>query len=445
MRQSDGLPPDPDVLAELETIDATLAGLAIDPAYAEIAELTLLLADERPRIAPEFGRELDARVQRRFAPSGGERGGAGRRRRVSSLLRAPAFTAGLAAVLAATVVAVVIVQGSGGLINGTERKPPVVNYGAATQSPTRAEHPRSGSFGTNGTATVSGTGAVLHASGGSASSTATNSASHSAKSSPAASAPAAAPSAAALTTAGVPAPVSAPAPAGNGRRIVQSAQLQLSTSNAHLDLVSQEVFDVVGQENGIVRSSSVTSGSGGYATFSLNIPSQNLQTTMTRLSALRYATVASRTDQTQDVNDQYLNDQRRLADARALRTSLLKQLAAATTQAEIDSLTAQLHDAEASIASREATLNGLQGRINYSALTVQINPGPVIVPVRHVSSSSFTIGKAAHDAVRVLTVAAGVGLIVLAALIPFGLVAAFVAWIAYRLRRRRREHALDSV
>jgi hypothetical protein len=242
-----------------------------------------------------------------------------------------------------------------------------------------------------------------------------------------------------------PAPAAAPAPAGNGRRIVQSAQLQLSTSNAHLDVVSQEVFNVVGQESGIVRSSSVTSGSGGYATFSLSIPSQNLQTTMTRLSALRYATVASRTDETHDVNDEYLIDQRRLTDARALRTSLLKQLAAAVTQAQIDSVTAQLHDAEASIASREATINGLQGRINFSALTVQINPGPVIVPVRHAGSTGFTIGNAAHDAVRVLTVAAGVGLIMLAALIPFGLVAAFVAWIAYRLRRRRREHALDAV
>jgi hypothetical protein len=167
---------------------------------------------------------------------------------------------------------------------------------------------------------------------------------------------------------------------------------------------------------------------------------------MTRLSALRYATVASRTDQTTDVNNSYLNDQGRLADARALRTSLLKQLAAAVTQAEIDSLTARIHDAEASIASDESTINHLQGRINFSSLTVQINPGPVIVPrPRPVDSGGFTIGKAAHDAVRVLTVAAGVGLIALAALIPFGLVAAFIAWVSYRVRRRRREHALDTV
>ena len=77
MRQSDGLPPDPDVLAELEAIDATLAGLAIDPAYAELAELALLLADERPRIAPA----VRSRARRESAAAlRAERRGARRRR-----------------------------------------------------------------------------------------------------------------------------------------------------------------------------------------------------------------------------------------------------------------------------------------------------------------------------------------------------------------------------
>ena len=246
-------------------------------------------------------------------------------------------------------------------------------------------------------------------------------------------------------TAAPPAATPAPGPVSNGRRVVQSAQLALTSSGAHLDYVSQEVFNVVGEENGIVRNSSVTSGSNGYATFSLSIPSQNLQQTMTNLSELRYATVASRTDATRDVNDQYLNDVRALADARALRTSLLKQLANAVTQAQIDSLNAQIHDAEASIGSDEATLNGLQSKINFSSLDVQINaaPFPVTPPVA-TPSKGFTIGHAAHDAVRVLTVAAGVALIAFAALVPFALIAALVAWIGYWVRRRRREQALDA-
>jgi hypothetical protein len=166
---------------------------------------------------------------------------------------------------------------------------------------------------------------------------------------------------------------------------------------------------------------------------------------MTRLSTLPGARVASRTDATQDVTNQYAVDGRRLADARALRTSLLRQLASATTTTQIDSLKAQIHDAEASIASDEATLRGLQHRIGYSSLNVQINTAPAPMPVTRSGSSSggFTLGRAVHDAGRVLTVAAGVALIALAALVPVGLLAAVIAWVSLWVRRRRREHALD--
>jgi uncharacterized membrane protein (Fun14 family) len=57
--------------------------------------------------------------------------------------------------------------------------------------------------------------------------------------------------------------------------------------------------------------------------------------------------------------------------------------------------------------------------------------------------SSFTIGRALHDAGRVLVVVAGAALIALAVLVPVGLVAALVAWAGYAVRRRRREQVLD--
>ena len=144
---------------------------------------------------------------------------------------------------------------------------------------------------------------------------------------------------------------------------------------------------------------------------------------MSRLSSLSYATVVSRTDATQDITDQYGAAQRALADARALRTSLLKQLATATTTEQIDSLKAQIHDAEASISSDQATLNRLNHQVGFSQVSVQINARRTPVPVSH-GSGGFGVGQAAHDAGRVLTVAAGVALIALAALTPVALVAA---------------------
>ena len=150
----------------------------------------------------------------------------------------------------------------------------------------------------------------------------------------------------------------------------------------------------------------------------------------------------SRTDSSQDVTDQYGAAQRALADARALRTSLLKQLADATTTEQVDSLKAQIRDAEASISSDQATLNRLNQQVGFSQLSLQINARTVPTPVSH-GSGGFGIGKAAHDAGRVLTVAAGVALIALAALTPIALLAALFWWVGSALRRRRREQALD--
>jgi hypothetical protein len=232
-------------------------------------------------------------------------------------------------------------------------------------------------------------------------------------------------------------------PPSGGRKIVQGAQLSLSTAPGRIDAVAQEVFDVVGQQKGFVASSSVTAGGpNGYAQFQLSVPSGSLPQAMAALSSLRYARVASRTDTVQDVNDQYAADVRQLTGARALRTALLKRLQNATTQVQIDSLTAQIHDADASISSDEATLRQLNRQINFTQISLTINAGAPPAPA---PSGGFTIGKAAHAAGRVLTVAAGVALIAAAALVPLGLLGALGWWITSGLRRRRREQALDAV
>jgi hypothetical protein len=235
-------------------------------------------------------------------------------------------------------------------------------------------------------------------------------------------------------------------PVANGRKITQSAELNLSAAPSRIDDVARELFVVVGQENGIVNRSNVTQSGGpdGGAQFQLSIPTANLPQTMSSLSRLAYARVVARTDSSQDVTGQYNRAVQRLADARALRTSLLKQLANATTTEQVDSLTARIHDAEASIASDQASLNGLKHQIAYSQVSVYI--GSVAAPItqhHRTGRGAFTIGKAGHLAGRVLVVAAGVALIALAALAPVALLAALLWWIGTAVRRRRREQALD--
>src|SRR5579875_3637051 len=65
MRSADPL--EPEVLAALEAIDATLEGEPVDPEHAELAELALILRAERPVPDDAFLARLDRRVGERFA------------------------------------------------------------------------------------------------------------------------------------------------------------------------------------------------------------------------------------------------------------------------------------------------------------------------------------------------------------------------------------------
>jgi hypothetical protein len=425
MPRLDDYPIDPDVAAALDAIDATLGGEPVDPRHAELAEMALLLAGERPEIDPGFARSLDETVARRFAaprPASGT--GSGRSGRQRWLWKSIAGT--LAAGLAA--IAVVAVVGSGGGATSGSSSSSSISASAATTSASSA-----GSSGTTSAPSMTSAAPTAPkrpstaAASGSVNGAASSSASGSASS--------------ASGSGGAP----APQPPSNGRKIIQSAQLALTSAPNRVEDVAQEVFDVVGRENGVVNRSTVTAtgGTDGYAQFQLRVPSGSLSATMNQLSRLRYAHVSSRTDNTQDVNDAYVSVTHRLADARALRTALLKQLAGAVTQQQIDSLNARIHDAEASIASDEATIRTLNRRINFSQITLSINAANAPAPAAH-HSSSFTLGKAAHDAGRVLTVAAGVALIGLAVLVPLALLTALGLWIWAAIRHRRREQALDA-
>jgi hypothetical protein len=411
-------PLEPEMATALLAIDATLAGEPVDPEYAELAELALILRRDRPPVSDAFRGYMDERVSKRFArPS--RSGGSWKR-----WLAGPAAAVGTAAA-----VVVVLVSGNGG---GS-------GVSSASSTAAGAAIPRSASAGSPAAASesASASGSVkarrplapdLQHSTGAASGVASGGS---------------ASSSSASSTFGAPAP--GPSNSGN-RQIVQSAQLQLSAAPRQIDEVAQQVFDVIGAEKGFVNSSTVTAtgNPSGYANFQLSVPSDNLAVTMTDLSRLRGAHVVSRTDTTSDITGQVGGAGQRLAEARALRRSLLRQLASATTTEQVASLKAQLHDADASIASDLSTLRGLQRQVAYSKIQLSINASSAPPPIP-ATNHSFTLGRAAHDAGRVLVVVAGVALIALAVAIPVGLVGALAGWLGLAVRRRRREHALDLV
>ncbi|HWE14246.1 MAG TPA: DUF4349 domain-containing protein [Solirubrobacteraceae bacterium] len=429
MRRTEDRDMPPEVAAALVAVDATLAGDPIDPDYADLAELALVLRADRPVPGDPFAAALDERVGGRFARparparsralrltrSGTSRLQGARGHRVRRGLYG--WAAGVAAAIAATAVVIMLI-GQGGGSTGTPR--PATDLAASGLSSSSAAS-TAAAFGPAGAphrGAAANTGAHKAASTGTA-------ASGSAGGS--------------LVLAPAPAAVSS-----GKRQIVQSAQLQLSTSPGRIDYVAQEVFDVVAAQRGIVESSNVTATGtpDGNAVFQLSVPSANLAQTLNALSSLHGANVVSRTDTTADITGQVGGAGQRLAEVRALRRSLLKQLAAATTPSQVDSIKLKLRDVDASISSDLSTLRGLQRQVAYSriALTIQAAAVP---PPSH--GSSFTLGRAVHDAGRVLVVAAGAALIALAVLVPVALLAGLLGWAGLAIRRHRREQVLDVV
>ena len=387
MRGSENDMIDPDVVAALDAIDAVLAGEPVDPEHAEAAELALQLVAARPQIDPVAARSLDERR------SGSPRDSGGHWRWVWKPLTATT------AVAAAIAVVLLTTWGGDG------------NSGAPERTVTRQAASSSAAAASSGAAASPGS-----------------------------------PASSSAVKAGSPPGVLAPSPQpfSSGRNITQSAQLSLSTAPGRVDDVAQALFNVIGAENGVVDHSTVTAtgGADGYAEFQLTVPSASLSRTMAELSRLRYANVVSRTDTTQNLGGQVIRTRQQLVDAQALRASLMKQLANALTTGQTDGLNGRIHDAEATIARAQAALRSLGRRVDDSQISVQINASPL--PIAH-GSSGFTVGKAARDAGRVLTVGAGVTLIALAVLAPLALLAGLAWWVVATLRRRQRGHALDVV
>jgi hypothetical protein len=372
----------PELREELAAIDATLTGDAVDPRHAELAELSLLLADLRPAPDPAAVTRMDARVD------------AVRRREPVRLWRPRALGA-LAGAAAAVGAAVVVIGSAGGGVTA----PPRVSSSSSAKFDAHVAQPQAASPAAAGNLglTTSAAGSAARA-----------------------------------------APVLRSAP---GRAVVQSAQLTLSAAPNRIEAVSGEVFNVVGSAGGYVESSSVTQTGGpdGFAHFTLSLPSSALASAMAELSRLRYSQVASRTDGSQDVTGSTGSLSRRLADAQALRTGLLRQLAGASTAAQIAGLRGQLHDTSVLIDRLSAALAHIRRSVAYSAVTLTVQASTP-APVGH--HARTTLGRALHRAVRILSSLAGVAVLVAAVVLPLAAAALLCAWGWLRFRRRWRELAL---
>ncbi|CAN5236792.1 hypothetical protein BH20ACT16_BH20ACT16_02850 [soil metagenome] len=409
MRPRDTLTPEQQ--QELEAIDRALAGEPVELELRELEELVLDIRTTAPEMTPAFAARLEHEVSEGF-PAPREQPAALTRRPGRRWLLLPALGS-----LAAVLVALIVVFGSSDdpgipvFSGGSEALP--ARGAAADEAASPADSATSSS--------------------GARESDDDNR--RAARPSPAVTPPPPPDSAARnMATLGDTA-------RKVERKVERNASIAIETPRGGFDRATDAVNAVVARFRGIVASSQIgaSDASGGEATFDLRIPTDRLDAALAALSKLGHVT--ERTQGLQDITSSFTSARDRLTDARAERRGLLRALERATTQAQIDSLKAQLR----SVGGR---INGLKGQL--ASLERRADLATVSLTVRATgertetgTGGNWTPGDAAGDALRVLEVLAGVMLIALAILLPAGLLGAAVALGVRFGRRRRREAALD--
>jgi Domain of unknown function (DUF4349) len=226
------------------------------------------------------------------------------------------------------------------------------------------------------------------------------------------------------------------APGRENRKVERDVQLSLSAPPDDVRPVTDEVISITRSLDGIVASSQVSeTPAGARASLVLSVPTRNVDAALDRMTDL--ADVDSLNESSVDITKPVVSAKDALRDAQARRRELLRALGNAGTGTEADALEAKLAKARRDIARAQAAYERITRRARLTDLAVTVASNPAAADHR-------TLGDWVDDAVGVLRTLAGVLMVAAAVLIPLGLIAALVALVVSRGRRRRRERALDG-
>ncbi|WP_233225653.1 DUF4349 domain-containing protein [Amycolatopsis sp. CA-126428] len=229
-----------------------------------------------------------------------------------------------------------------------------------------------------------------------------------------------------------PEKVTPPQPGATERKLSRSARLELT---------APKVVDVVAQARGIAL------GAGGYtgqestgdelATLNLAVPADRLDGVLDQLSHLG-SRLVKRELNTQDVTEQVVDVEARLATQRASVERIRTLLAKATSVSEIASVEGELTSREAALESLEQQRNSLAGSVAMATVAMTIRNVAAAPPPAE-DHSGFLGGLAGGW--HAFLIFGGGLLTVLGALAPFLLFLVPLGWLGWWLHRRRRTPA----
>lgn len=216
------------------------------------------------------------------------------------------------------------------------------------------------------------------------------------------------------------------------------ASVTLAVTPTDVQQTADRVSRLVVRDGGFVQSSHVQVQQGGTSEANLLVKLQSEKLSAALAALEQIAPVRDESQSLQDITGSYNAARQRLADLGAERQALLRALAKASSEGEIDSLRERLAQSRSAIAHAHAALEAVSRRASTAEVEVSV------LGNAHAASEGLTLHRGLHDAGRVLTVVLVVLLIAAAVLVPLALVLAALLFARRGWRRRQREHALDG-
>ncbi len=237
-------------------------------------------------------------------------------------------------------------------------------------------------------------------------------------------------------------------PYQSGRLILKNGEMDLLVQDTDraIDQITQLAVDVGGY---VISAESRMRDNYKLATLKLGVPSGQFEEVQRRVRALAVR-VLNETSSGQDVSDEYVDLESRLANLEATAARIREFLAQAKTVEEALKVNAELSKVEDEIEKIKGRMNYLKDRAAYSTLLIGLEPErptptptPTATPTPTPTPVSWRPGETFKSATEVLGNAAR-GLIdlliwLIVVVLPFLLVIGVIALLVWWLIRRRKK------
>lgn len=231
----------------------------------------------------------------------------------------------------------------------------------------------------------------------------------------------------------------------SGQKVISDALVEIEVEAGKFEAVFDQALLLADRYGGYLVSSASYAAAEGSGMRSGSIAIRVPATSFTKAlaDAGKLGVVKNRQVQTQDVTEEYVDLQARIANSDAHVKALLALLAKAKTVDDILQVQQVLTSAQQQLEELKGRLRYLDEHTSYSTLTMSIYEAGVILTA---STGEWGFTQALKDAVRNLVQAVNAIVRGLGVVVPILVILAIIAYIVYRIwraaaRRRREEEA----